>query len=134
MFLLLFSYISFILITLFSPSIVSCPYNFVPKKPERVKRLHFCVYCFYEAVDTMPSPEFRRSFPIGRIFFVLTFQMRSLIPSPNIIQSQQGYENCLLCLRRSSEQLVALDGVRNLRFSTFNQKRSNKEMTTCDLH
>ena len=94
----------------------------------------FCVFCFYEAVDTMPSPEFTLSFPIARAIFVLTFRMQLLVPSRDIIQSQQGYENCLLCLRRSSEQLVALDGVRNLRFSTFNQKRSNKEMTTCDLH
>ena len=56
---------------------------------------YFCVYCLYEAVDTMPSPKFRRSFPIGRTIFVLTFQMRSVVPSRNIIQSQQGYENCL---------------------------------------
>ena len=56
---------------------------------------YFCVYCLYEAVDTMPSPEFRRSFPIGKTIFVLTFQMRSVVPSQNIIQSQQGYENCL---------------------------------------
>ena len=40
----------------------------------------FCVYCFYEAVDTMPPPEFRRSFPIGRTIFVLTFRMRSVVP------------------------------------------------------
>ena len=28
----------------------------------------------------MPSPEFRRSFPIGKIIFVLTFRMRSVVP------------------------------------------------------
>ena len=26
----------------------------------------FCVYCFYEAVDSIPSPEFHRSFASGR--------------------------------------------------------------------
>ena len=54
--------------------------------------------------------------------------MRSVVPSRNIIQSQQGYET------PSSMRTVALDGVRNSRLSTFNQKSSNKEMATYDLH
>ena len=41
--------------------------------------LNNCVYCFYEAADTMPSHEFHRSFPIGRTIFVLTFRMRSVV-------------------------------------------------------
>ena len=67
-----------------------------------------------EAVDTMPSPEFHRSFPIGRTIFVSNFRMRSVIPirvdpikaRRNIIQSQQSYENCLLCLRGSCQLLA----------------------------
>ena len=39
----------------------------------------FCVFCFYEAVDTMPTPEFHLSFSIGRTIFVLTFSRMQLV-------------------------------------------------------
>ena len=41
---------------------------------------------------------------------MLTFRMRSVAPSRNIIQSQQGYENCLLknSLHHSCELLLSM--------------------------
>ena len=109
--------------------------------------LHFWVYCFYEAVDTMPSPEFHRSFPIGRTIFMLTFRMRSVVPIRNGSSKSMHDVEIFPITRRLRKLLslpppfmrtacelrtVALDGVRNSIFSTFNQNSSMKETTTHD--
>ena len=89
----------------------------------------------------MPSPEFHRSFPIGRTIFVLTFQMRSVVPirgGSNQSTMSKYYPittrlRKLITLPPPFMRTVTLDGVRNSRFPTFNQKSSNKEMTTYNL-
>ena len=76
----------------------------------------FCVYCFYEAVDSIPSPEFHRSFASGRTIRVnfsdangsTDLRWIQSAQCRNIIQSQQGYEICLLCLRRSCELFFSM--------------------------
>ena len=88
----------------------------------------------------MPSPEFYRSFPIGRTIFVLTFRMRSVLPirggsSQRLISKYYPIITRLrklLILPPPFVRTVALDGVRNSRFSTFNQNSSNKDTTTHD--
>ena len=149
---------------------------------------HFCVYCFYEVVDTMPSPEFHRSFSIGRTIFVLTLRMRSVVPirgRPNqstmskyypittrlrnwiayfasavhanylqteLLSMSYGTRDFQHSIRKAATKrwrltittnvrrlckllancVFSLHGVRNSRFSTFNQNSSKKETTTHD--
>ena len=89
---------------------------------------NFCVHCFYEAVDTMPSPEFsdweenvRVNFSdaIGSTeskYYPITTRLRKLLTLPPPFM-----------------RTVALDGVRNSRLSTFNQKAATKRwrLTIC---
>ena len=99
------------------------------------------VCCFYEAVATMPSSEFHRSFPIGKTIFVLAFRMRSLVPIRgdqskvlyrNIIQLQ-GSKNCLLSLckhffvssTRHADKTQAEMSLTNI-ISTSSRRLSNK--------
>ena len=104
------------------------------------------VCCFHEAVDTMPLPEFHRSFPTGRTIFVLTFRMRSLVPIRgdqskvlyrNIIQLQ-GSKNCLLspCKHffvsstRHADKTQAEMSLTDI-ISTSSRRLSNKTAVIC---
>ena len=92
----------------------------------------------------MPSPEFNRSFPIGRTIFALTFRMQSVVPirGGSNQSAMSKYYPITTRLRKllyfasavhaNCLRTVALDGIRNSRFSTFNQNSSKKETTTHD--
>ena len=90
----------------------------------------------------MPSPEFHRSFPIGtednfRVNFldVICSTNSKWIQSKHDVEILSNHNKATkIAYFASTIHANCLQTVTELKFSTFNQNSSNKEMTTYDLH